>query len=210
MNPSFRAGRHRSSRFRAPLLGCAALLMLAGPAFAQTRVALTRGKLQLPDFATLTDKATETVNVTLDSRLLGMACRFLDSNEPEEAQARKFCTSLKGIYVRHFTFDKDYVYPKADIDRLRRQLATPGWSQIVGARSKKENTDVDVYVLIEGDKAAGLSIIASQPREFTIVNIVGSIDLEQLHELEGQLGVPELEIERGGQAPAPAKPPAGK
>jgi hypothetical protein len=36
------------------------------------------------------------------------------------------------------------------------------------------------------------------------VNIVGSIDLEQLHELEGQLGVPELEIERGGKAPAKA------
>lgn len=202
MNPCFRAGR-----FRATTLGCVALLMLTGPVFAQTRVALSKGQLQLPDFATLTDKASETVQVTLDSRLLGMACRFLNANVPEEAQARKFCTSLQGIYVRHFTFDTDYVYPKADIDRLRRQLSAPGWSQIVGARSRKENTDVDVFVLIEGDKAAGLSIIASQPREFTIVNIVGSIDLEQLHELEGQLGVPELEIERGGKAPAKAPPP---
>jgi hypothetical protein len=195
-------------RFRASLLGGIALLTLSGPAFAQTKVALSRGQLQLPDFATLADKASETVHVTLDSRLLGMACRFLNSNEPEEAQARKFCTSLQGIYVRHFTFEKDYIYPKADIDRLRRQLSAPGWNQIVGARSKKENTDVDVYVLIEGDKAAGLSIIASQPREFTIVNIVGSIDLEQLHELEGQLGVPELEIERGDKAPA--RPAPGK
>ena len=105
------------------------------------------------------------------------------------------CTSLRGIFVRHFTFDSDYAYPKADIDRVRRQLSAPGWSRIVEARSKKENTDVDVFVLIEGDKAQGLSIIASQPREFTIVNIVGNIDLEDLHELEGQFQIPKLEIE---------------
>jgi hypothetical protein len=91
--------------------------------------------------------------------------------------------------------DSDYAYPKADIDRVRRQLAAPGWNRIVEARSKKENTDVDVFVLIDGDKAQGLSIIASQPREFTIVNIVGNIDLEDLHELEGQFQIPKLEIE---------------
>jgi hypothetical protein len=66
---------------------------------------------------------------------------------------------------------------------------------------------VDVFILLNGDKAQGLSIIASEPREFTIVNIVGSIDLEQLHELEGKFGVPNLEIETG-KKPAPAKPPA--
>jgi hypothetical protein len=98
--------------------------------------------------------------------------------------------------VRHYTFDNDFAYPKADVESVRRQLRAPGWSQIVGAISKKEKTDVDVFVLIEGDRAQGLSIIASQPREFTIVNIVGSIDLEQLHDLEGKFGVPELEIER--------------
>ena len=74
---------------------------------------------------------------------------------------------------------------------MRRQLSAPGWSRIVEARSKKENTDVDVFMLIDGGKAQGLAIIASEPREFTIVNIVGSIDLEQLHDLEGKFGVPE-------------------
>ena len=82
-------------------------------------------------------------------------------------------------------------------------MAAPGWSRIVEARSNKDHTDVDVFVLIDGDKAQGLSIIASQPREFTIVNIVGNIDLEQLHALEGKFGVPMLDIETGPK-------PAGK
>jgi Domain of unknown function (DUF4252) len=188
---------------------CVALL-LAAPGLAQSQAAgkaaaPPRGQLQLPEFAALTDKASEVVNVTLDSRLLGMACRFLSSENPEEAQAKKFCTSLRGIYVRHFTFDSDFAYPKADIEGVRRQLRGPAWSQIVGAISKKDKTDVEVYVLIEGDKAQGLSIIANQPREFTIVNIVGSIDLEQLHDLEGKFGVPELEIETRKDAPAKKK-----
>jgi hypothetical protein len=178
-------------------LACAALCLMS-PAFtaAQTNAnsAPLRGQLRLPEFATLADKASEVVNVTLDSRLLGMGCRFLSTEDPEEAKVKKLCTGLHGIFVRHFTFDNDFAYPKADIDAVRRQLSGPGWSQMVNVRSNKDKADVDVYVLIDGDKAQGLSIIASEPREFTIVNIVGSIDLEQLHDLKN-FGVPDLELE---------------
>ena len=183
-------------------------LLLAAPACAQTR-----GLLKLPEMAALADKASESVTVTLDSNLLGLGCRFLNAEEPDEAAAKKVCQSLTGIYVRKFTFDTDYAYPKADIEGIRRQLAAPGWSQIVGARSKKDQTNVDVYMLVDGGKARGLAIIASEPREFAVVNIVGSIDLEQLHELEGKFGVPEMQIESGKKpavAPAPAAKEASK
>ncbi len=65
-------------------------------------------------------------------------------------------------------------------------------------------------MLVEGGKAQGLAIIASEPREFAIVNIVGSIDLEKLHELEGNFGVPELEIETGKKSPEPKTEPKKK
>ncbi len=177
-----------------------AVLLLAGPGFAQSK-----GQLRIPEFAALADKASETVTVTFDAKMLGFAARWLSNEDPEQAAAKKLVSSLSGIYVRHYTFETDYAYPKADIDGVRRQLNAPGWSRIVGAISKKENTTVDVFVLVEGDKAQGLAIIASEPREFTIVNIVGNIDLEQLHDLEGNFGVPNLEIETG-RKPAPNKP----
>jgi hypothetical protein len=176
-----------------------AALLLAGPGFAQSK-----GQLRIPEFAALADKASETVTVTFDSKMLGFAARWLSNEDPEQAAAKKLVSSLTGIYVRHYTFETDYAYPKADIDGVRRQLNAPGWSRIVGAVSRKENTTVDVFVLIDGDKAQGLAIIASEPREFTIVNIVGNIDLEQLHDLEGNFGVPNLEIETGKKT-APSK-----
>jgi len=64
-------------------------------------------------------------------------------------------------------------------------------------KSKKEQTHVDVFVSMEGSGtlAKGLAIIASEPRQFTIVNIVGAVDVEKLHQLEGRFGVPKLELE---------------
>ena len=135
-------------------------LLLAAPACAQTR-----GLLKLPEMAALADKASESVTVTLDSNLLGLGCRFLNAEEPDEAAAKKVCQSLTGIYVRKFTFDTDYAYPKADIEGIRRQLAAPGWSRIVEARSKKESTDVDVYLLVDGGKARGLAALVDGFRQ---------------------------------------------
>src|SRR5689334_11360453 len=152
-------------------------LGLATLASTASAVEPLKGQLQIPEFASLASKASESVNVTLDSQLLGVGCSFLNAKDPEQADAKKLCTGLSGIYVRSYTFDKDFAYPKADVDGVRRQLSGPGWSRIVEARSNKENTNVDVFVLIDSGKARGLGIIASEPREFTIVNIVGNIDL---------------------------------
>jgi hypothetical protein len=192
----------------ARIVSCLVTLLFAGPLLAQAKGPPPRGQLLLPEMAGLADKASESVTVTLDSQLLGFAARFLNPDVPDEAAAKKIVSSLTGIYVRKFTFDTDYAYPKADIDGIRRQLSAPGWSRIVEARSKKEQTDVDVYLLIDGGKARGLAIIASEPREFAIVNIVGSVNLEDLHELEGKFGVPDLQIESGKKSAAPAPAPA--
>ena len=113
--------------------------------------------------------------------------------------------------MQHYSFETDYAYPKSDIDRVRRQLSGPGWSRIVGAVSKKDKTDVDVFLHVDRGKAQGLAIIAIEPREFTIVNIVGNIDLDQLHDLEGNFSIPKLDIEtskKPASTPAPTTAPA--
>jgi hypothetical protein len=78
---------------------------------------------------------------------------------------------------------------------VRRQLSGPGWQQLVQVRSRKEHSNVDIYLCVIQNQATGLAIIASEPREFTIVNIVGAIDMQKLHQLEGQFGIPKLELE---------------
>ena len=153
-------------------------------------------KLSLPNFDGLAEKASESVTITLDSSLLGMAGKFLDPNNPEDAAAKEVLSGLQGIYVKSYTFDDEFAYPKADVERVRKQLSSPGWSRLVEVRSRKEQANVDIYISVSGNKALGLAIIATQPREFTIVNIVGSVDLDKLHKLEGKFGVPNLEIEQ--------------
>jgi hypothetical protein len=181
--------------------GVACWALLSSVAFA----APPEPKLLLPEFAGLADKATETVTITLDSALLGMAARFLDPNDPEDAAAHEVLSGLQGIYVKSYTFDEDFVYPKAEVDRVRKQLSSPGWSRLMEVRSKKEQADVDIYMSVSGNRALGLAIIASEPREFTIVNIVGSVDLDKLHQLEGKFGVPKLELEKQKRSPANQK-----
>jgi hypothetical protein len=152
-------------------------------------------KLIIPSFAGLAQKASETVTITLDPAMLGMAARFLDSNDPQDAATKDILKGLQGIYVRSYTFDHDSAYNQADIDAVRNQLSAPGWNRLVETRSRKTHADVDIYIMVDHDQAVGLAIIASEPRQFTIVNIVGAIDLDKLHRLEGQFGVPKLDID---------------
>jgi hypothetical protein len=152
-------------------------------------------RLTLPEFGGLEAKASETVTITLDSAMLGLAARFLSSDEPGDAAVKELVKGLTGIYVKSFQFESDFVYPKSDVEKVRRQLSAPGWQRLVEVRSRKSNSDVDVYVSVDRDKVNGLAIIASEPRELTIVNIVGSVDLQKLHQLEGHFGVPKLQLE---------------
>jgi hypothetical protein len=179
-------------------------------------VAAPPGQLQLPNFDSLTDKSVQSVNITLNPSLLSLAAGFLDSSKPEDAAIKEVVSGLRGIYVRSYKFDKDFAYPAADVDKVRRQLSAPGWQQLVQVHSK-EQANVDIYISIEQGsvdqgRANGLAIISSQPREFTIVNIVGSIDLQKLHRLEGKFGVPKLSTrdKPTPEKPAPDNPPPDK
>jgi hypothetical protein len=55
--------------------------------------------------------------------------------------------------------------------------------------------------MVDNNQAVGLALIASEPRQFTIVNIIGAIDLDKLHKLEGQFGVPKLDLEASKAPP---------
>jgi Domain of unknown function (DUF4252) len=145
--------------------------------------------------------ASETVDVSLDSGLLALAARFMDEGDGDDAAVKSMLSGLKGVYVRSYEFGADGAFGPADVEMIRRQLSAPGWSRMAGVRSKKDNADVDVYLWVEGSTIGGLGILATEPRRFTVVNIVGTIDLDQLRRLEG-LGLPKLDLEQGKDKPA--------
>jgi uncharacterized protein DUF4252 len=169
------------------------LLMLAGT------VMTTRAqgaKLQLDQLDALANKANEAVDVRLDERLLQTTAKFFSGKNPDDADVREVLRGLKGIYVKSFSFEKDGEYSQAEVESVMSQLRVAGWSKIVGVVSKRGGENVEVYLNTAGDQINGLAVLSIDPKEFTVVNIVGPIDLEKLSKLEGQFGVPELSIEK--------------
>jgi hypothetical protein len=144
----------------------------------------------------LAARATETVDVTLDSSMLQLAGKFLSNEDPDSAKVKKIVGKLKSVYVRSFEFSKAGEYSPGDVESLREQLKGPVWSRIVGVRSRKgENSDI--FVKRDGDKVVGLVVIALEPKELTIVHIDGDISLEELSELGGNMGIPKIDGKKG-------------
>lgn len=159
------------------------LLMLAAvPLAAQT------GKL-IFNFDHLAAKAEETVDVTLEGPMLRLAAQFLSNRDPDQRRIKEAISGLTGIYVRSFEFDQRGAYDRAEIDKVRSQLDST-WQRIVSVRSKGED-NVEVYVRPGETTTRGIVIIAAEPTEFTVVQIVGEIDLEKLADLEGEFGIPD-------------------
>ena len=169
------------------LLGCSAIA-------AQTQT-LQTSRLELSSLDHLAAKASQTVDVNIDERLMRLAAKAFSDKDADEREIKKLITGVKGIYVKSFEFDSDGQFTAADMDAIRVQVRSPNWTRVVNVTSKKEG-NVEVYLLTNGDEIGGLAVLSTEDRELTVVNIVGPVDLEKLAKLEGQFGVPELGIEK--------------
>jgi hypothetical protein len=141
-------------------------------------------------------KASDTVDVSLSGSLLKLATKFLSDDDKDEAQVKKVVGGLKAIYVKSFEFKKAGDYTPADVESFRAPLHAPDWERIVGIHSTEDGESVEVYIKNEGKGIGGLAIIAAEPKELTLVNIVGPIDLDSLSELGGHFGIPEVEKDK--------------
>jgi hypothetical protein len=149
-------------------------------------------RLKLPDFKSLSGKATESVNISLSPWLLRMAGAFMDEKDADSAATKRLLGGIKSIEIRSYQFAADFVYSPSDIESVKSQLAGPGWNQLMQVHHREKNEDVNMYILVENNVTKGFALIASQPREFTIINIVGSIAVEDLPKLESHLHLPKL------------------
>ena len=162
------------------------LVIAAVPAWAQ-RINL--------DFPGLADKAEEVVDVTLDANMLRLAgTLFSRAAEKDQRAIGEMVRGLQGIYVRSYEFANDGEYDRSLVDRVKSQLGAT-WQPMVTVRSKKKE-NVNIYADMRGDRVVGLVVISAEPREFTVVNIVGPIDIERLADLEGNFGIPEVTKEK--------------
>lgn len=150
-------------------------------------------RLKLAQLEKLSAKAVEVNSVTLDGDMLQLAAKFLDldKDDPESEQVKSLIKNLKGIYVKSFEFDQPNQYSASDVEDIRSQLAAPGWSKIVESRDKRANENDEIYVMKDShNNVAGVAIVVAEPKELTVVNIVGPVDLDKLSALGGKFGIP--------------------
>ncbi|MBD0371628.1 MAG: DUF4252 domain-containing protein [Pyrinomonadaceae bacterium] len=176
---------------RAYMLACAALLFMLASAVAQAQ---EPARLELATLDRLEPRAEQTLNITMDGKVLQLALRFLSDKKPNEAKIKEAVAGIRGIYVKRFEFDQDNVFSAADVEPIRSQLRSPLWSQLVEVRSKKEGQNIDVFTMIDGGKINGVAIIALDRRQVTVVNIIGPVDVDKLTELRGNFGIPDFNI----------------
>ena len=155
-----------------------------------------------PSLERFQNHATQTVDIDVGPFKLAIAGWFMSGGDPDTEAVRDVIKACKSVRVRSYQFGPDFEYPEADIDALRAQLSSGGWSPLAKVRNRKSNGDVDVYVALEHETITGLVVIASERRELTIVNVVGSIDPSLVDRLRTQFG-----SHRHGRSTADDVPP---
>jgi hypothetical protein len=170
-------------------------LAVAGAALGQ--------QLDLSRLDGLSAKAKQVANVDLDSEKLKLASGLIASDD----NAKNVISQMKGVFVRNFTFEAPGAYTQADLDPVRAQLTGPAWNRIVHVKGTDET--VEVWFHSDAGKLGGMTVLAGKPKELTVVNIVGPLDLASLAKLGGSFGLQgALKPLEGSKKPAtePGKP----
>jgi hypothetical protein len=92
---------------------------------------------------------------------------------------------LDGIYVREYEFDKEGQYSMEEIEQLRKYFETSEWSPIVRERERQSGETTDVMVKLVNGQTRGMFILETEPKELTIVLILGPVRMEDLGKLKG-------------------------
>jgi hypothetical protein len=185
------------------ILGAGALAM---PAVAQT------SPLPLPPAVEkeLAARASDVTEITLGKNMLAFAAKFMNGKDQDEAATRQLIEGLDGIYVREYEFDKEGQYSMEDIAQLRQYFETSEWTPVVRERERKTGETTDVMVKLVNGEPHGMFILSVEPKELTIVLILGPIRMEDLGKLKGIAGLSVLgDVEKRAKAKEMAKDKKG-
>lgn len=165
---------------------------LVAPVLAQPSPSPSPLPLPAPVEKELAARAANVTEVTLGKGMLDFAAKFMDKNDKDQAAVKQLIESLDGIYVREYEFDKEGEYSMDEVEKLRQAFETPEWSPMVHERERKGAETTDVLVKLVNGEPHGLFVLTAEPKELTIVLILGPIRMDQLGMLKGLDGLGAL------------------
>ncbi len=140
----------------------------------------------------LAARASDVTEVTLGKNMLGFASKFMNGKDADEAATRKLIEGLQGIYVREYEFDKEGEYSPEQVEQLRKHFETGDWTPMVRERDRKNHETTDVLMKMVNGETQGLFVLDAEPKDLTIVLILGPIHMDDLGKLSGLSGLSGL------------------
>lgn len=191
--------RMMKNRMIVVVLGVAAL---AAPALAQTASSSTPQVLPPALEKQLAARAANVSEVTLGKNMLAFAAKYMKGKNKHDAATRQLIEGLDGVYVRDYKFDKPGEYSMAAIDKVREHFKSPEWTPIVHTRDIKTGESTDVMMKMVNGESHGMFVLSVQPKELSIVLILGPIHMDQMGKLSGLSGLGSLKDAKPGKAKA--------
>jgi hypothetical protein len=162
-------------------------------------------RLELKNLESLKSKASDSTDVALDGSMLQLAAQALaNEKDADTAKIKDLVSKLKGVYVKTFEFKEANQYNASDLEPIRAQLRDSNWSKAVDVHESASGETTEVYLMKEGESLIGLAVLVAEPKELTVVNIVGPIELDKLGGLAGLAG--KLNIDPSGIPGLKARP----
>jgi Domain of unknown function (DUF4252) len=122
----------------------------------------------------LAAKAKQKAEITLEGPLLAQALQTV----PDKIKGA--VANVTRLMVRHYEFDKPAQYSDADLEAVRKPVSS--WPRVLNVKDERES--VEIYMSTGPDgRPSGFLLIAAEPKELTVVQVVGSIDLANLKEV---------------------------
>ena len=170
----------------------AALILILGMSAAQALAQDSALPAPPPVEKQLAARASNVTEVTLGKNMLAFAAKFMDGKDDDDAEGKKLIQGLDGIYVRDYEFDKEGQFSADEVEQLRKYFETSDWSPIVKERERKSGETTDVMVKLVNGETKGMFILTVEPKELTIVLILGPVKVEDLGKLHGIAGLGDL------------------
>jgi hypothetical protein len=166
----------------------AALFALCVPLAAQEGAQLRM------DLDHLEERADEVVTINLDGESLERGRKLLVLKKGVTEPVKSLLGKLKGIYLRRFWFKGKKEYSKEDVSPIHEQVAGPNWVPLIEVKDRSKAQSVGVYSYVENEEVTGFTVVSEDKQEFTVVNIVGPVDLGTLSDLGEGMGIPAMKL----------------
>ncbi len=150
---------------------------------------LTAQEVDLSVLKGLEAKARESSNIDLGPEQMNLVKGFSGLAGGDLGDVAQ---GLRRVKVFNLEFDKEGSYSVADVEGIRSKLKGDSkWTSLISVKERNGFTEIMFHQGPDG-KSDGFVLLSAEPRELTVVNIVGVLDLAKVARLGGKFGIPHL------------------